>query len=328
MVIETGEEPCKGMVCYISYVTPRWIANAALGGYLSFAIRLYRFVRYVFRFAAYVQLISQPAYRLAQNPAEKATVMRFALRLTLFRTASVVSRLLQRIVAREDTSLTLQGIKYSVGINSHETTVFGEIYHDRGYERAEDFVPKAGWVVVDIGANVGIFAVQQALRGVRVYAFEPNPDCYRRLRWTVEANKLSDSITAYNLAIGATQGVGTMMVERGFTLGGMIQLLDVANSSDRITISITSLDDVVPTLNVARIDLMKIDTEGAEVAALRGAERTLEIVDRLIMEYHSHDLREQVKALLHERGFMLVRQDDHDPVVGRGILYARRSTTA
>lgn len=295
---------------------------------MSFATRLYRFVRYVFRFAAYVQLISQPAFRLAQNPAEKATVMRFAFRLTLFRAASVVSRLLQRVTTREDTSLTLQGIKYSVGINSHETTVFGEIYHDRGYEKVTDFVPKAGWAVVDVGANVGIFAVQQALRGARVYAFEPNPDCYRRLTWTVDANKLSDSITTYNLAIGAAQGIGAMVVERGFTLGGMIQPQEAANLTDQIAIPITSLDEVIPTLDVVRIDLLKVDTEGAEVAVLRGAQRTLGIVDRVIMEYHSHDLSRQVKALLHEQGFVLVRQDDHDPVVGRGILYARRSAPA
>lgn len=293
---------------------------------MSFATRLYRFVRYVFRFAAYVQLISQPAYRLAQNPAEKATVVRFALKLTLFRAASVASRFLQRVVTREDTPLTLQGIKYSVGVNSHETTVFGEIYLDRGYEKVADFVPTVGWAVVDVGANVGIFAVQQALRGAHVYAFEPNPDCYRRLTRTVEANGLNGSVNTYNLAIGAAQGIGTMLIERGFTLGGMIQPLEAANLTDQAAISITSLDDIVPTLDIARIDLLKVDTEGAEVAVFRGAERTLGIVDRVITEYHSHELSEQVKALLHKRGFVLVLQDEHDPVVGRGILYARLST--
>jgi FkbM family methyltransferase len=107
-------------------------------------------------------------------------------------------------------------------VNSHETALFEEIYKDRGYEMVGDFVPKAGWTVFDVGANVGIFAVQEALRGAHVYAFEPNPDCYRRLTWTVEANNLCTKISAFNVAVAATPGSGTMLIERGFTLGGTI----------------------------------------------------------------------------------------------------------
>src|SRR5438105_3433227 len=113
---------------------------------MSLAIRLWRFVQYLFRFAAYVRLMSQPAFRLAQNPAEKATVMCFSIKLVLFRGAAVIARLLQHAIAHEDIPLTLQGVKYCVGINSHETTVFGEIYQDHGYDRVADFVTKAGWI--------------------------------------------------------------------------------------------------------------------------------------------------------------------------------------
>ena len=72
--------------------------------------RLYRFALYVVRFAAYVRLMSQPAFRLAQSPAEKASVVRFAAKLVLFRGAAVIARLLQRAIAREDTPITVRGI--------------------------------------------------------------------------------------------------------------------------------------------------------------------------------------------------------------------------
>lgn len=293
---------------------------------MGFATRLYRFMRYVLRFMAYVQLISQPAFRLAQNPTEKATVVRFVFKLVLYRGAAVISRHFQQALAHEDTPLTLKGVKYCVGINSHETTVFGEIYQQRDYEKVIDFVPKAGWVVVDVGANIGIFAVQQALRGARVYAFEPNRDCYRRLTWSVNANELDNRISPLNLAIGAESGSGTLLVEHGFTLGGMIVPQEATSSQS--TIAITSLDEIVPTFDIMQIDLLKIDTEGAEVEVLRGAKRTIGIVERVIMEYHSHELSGQIKMLLRDQGFVIVRQDDHDLVAGRGVLYACKGTTA
>jgi hypothetical protein len=92
------------------------------------------------------------------------------------------------------------------------------------------------------------------------------------------------------------------------------------------TIKITSLDDIVPTLGITHVDLLKIDTESAEVEVLCGAKQTLGLVDRVILEYHSHDLGAQVKALLHDLGFIFVRQDDQDRVIGRGILYAAKAS--
>jgi FkbM family methyltransferase len=285
---------------------------------------LYRLVLYMLRFAAHVRLMSEPAFRLAQNNAEKVSVMRFATKLVLYRAAAVIARFLEHAIECEDTSLTLQGIKYCVGVNSHETALFGEIYRDHGYEKVADFVPKEGWTIVDIGANVGIFAVRQALCGAHVYAFEPNPACYRRLTWTIDANELGGKIKPFNLAVAATSGKGKLLIEKGFTLGGTIVPHEGTSTDSQPTVQICSLDDVVPTLSITRINLLKIDTEGAEVDVLRGAEQTLKMVDRIILEYHSRALGAQVTALLHNDGFVLVRQDEQDSVIGRGVLYARK----
>lgn len=80
----------------------------------------------------------------------------------------------------------------------------------------------------------------------------------------------------------------------------------------------------MPALAVARIDLVKIDAEGAELDALRGATRTLPLVERVVLEYHSHDLREQVRAFLGARGFAPVLEIGQGPGSELGIMYAVR----
>ena len=88
----------------------------------------------------------------------------------------------------------MRGAKYVVGVRTSEAYVFQEIYKYHQYERHPDFVPQRGWTVFDVGANIGVFTVQQAAKGANVYSFEPNPDAYRRLSRNVSANELADRV--------------------------------------------------------------------------------------------------------------------------------------
>jgi hypothetical protein len=84
------------------------------------------------------------------------------------------------------------------------------------YERLADFVTQAGWVVFDVGANAGVYAVQQAAAGAHVYAFEPNPNCYRRLVKSVRLNNLESRVTSRQLRSRArSQGPQNWSFQRG-----------------------------------------------------------------------------------------------------------------
>jgi hypothetical protein len=97
----------------------------------------------------------------------------------------------------------------------------------------------------------------------------------------------------------------------------------------RIAVPIAALDEVVSTLPGSSIDLLKIDAEGSEVV-LRWGERTLDHVQRIMVEYHSRDLLRQVREILARKGFaqeMIVDYYAEDAAAGQaevGILYARR----
>jgi FkbM family methyltransferase len=254
-------------------------------------------------------------YHLAETPREVLSVAAFLLQYIRY-------ALNPRRPMRGEATILLQGMKFTVGLRTGEAFHLQEIYLEKAYEKIADFVPKPGWIVFDLGANIGLFSLRQASRGARVYAFEPNADCYGRLVNSVADNRLNDRVTALNCALGAEVGRGMLVLDGKPTPCGKVLLDGATQSGAGSEVQITSLDHMVSVLRVTHIDLLKIDTEGAEVDVLRGVATTLRSVDRLVIEYHSQEYCEQVCSLLRERGFDVVRRDP-DPSLG--LLYAKRS---
>jgi FkbM family methyltransferase len=224
----------------------------------------------------------------------------------------------------ENIGFCLQGTKYFVDLSAGEMFSFEEIYHGHTYEKVAEFIPKDNWIIFDVGANVGVFTIQQARRGAHVYAFEPNPGCHRRLCKAIVENRLSDRVDVFEWAIGAALGQGTLRVSNGVSCMGIVVPGDAGSFGGAPTVHITALDNVVPMLGVGRIDLLKVDTEGAEVEVLSGAARSLEIVERVIMEYHSAQLLRQASDILGNHGFTPVLCVPQGPGMDRGMLYARK----
>jgi FkbM family methyltransferase len=226
----------------------------------------------------------------------------------------------------EDATIPLYGSRHVVDLLGSEVYLLDEVYREHLYDRLPSFVPKASDTVVDVGANVGIFAVRQARRGARVFAFEPNPDCYRRLAKSVIENGLTDTIDIFNYAIGLTTGEGVMHVPNNQTALGSVVPRATAASGQSRTVRITSLDLILSALGVDHVDLLKIDTEGAEVDVLRGAARTLQATERVIVEYHSPELQRQVATLFHSHGFRRVLDVDTPApyLPDAGVIYAEK----
>jgi FkbM family methyltransferase len=267
--------------------------------------------------------------RLASGPVEMARVLGLFLKVVLWRLRGSSN-------GQRDETLRLQGVTHVFGLGTGELLTPQEVYWVRGYDRLPDFVPQPGWIVFDVGANAGVYAVQQARRGAHVYAFEPNPDCYRRLQKSVRANNVEHHVMAINYALGATAGSADLLVPEGLTPMGSLrpEWMPRAGGS-RVRVEVQTVDRVVRTLGINRIDLLKVDVEGFELDVLQGAHESFPIVDRLIVEYHSMDLGRRVVELLAERGLstvldekMYCEDENMYKGVGRGLLFAERGTGA
>ena len=136
----------------------------------------------------------------------------------------------------------------------------------------------AGGVVLDVGANLGYYALYAARLGCRVMAWEPIPLFGAFLRASAAINGLSHRIDVRRAVASDQAGTShTMLVPRNgwdvSSVGGLNQA-GVSNPTWRAVRAIAErLDDVV--LGEPRVCALKLDTEGFEPAVIRGAHRLL-----------------------------------------------------
>jgi FkbM family methyltransferase len=140
-------------------------------------------------------------------------------------------------------------------------------------------VVKPGMTFVDVGANIGWFSANAAkLIGPegRLFSFEPRKDTFRALSRTIEDNGFSEQATLINAAVG--EEAGEVFIGWSPELGnpGGTWTLPYAELEHNFRESgaalqqtpVVVIDDVI---GDARVDVMKIDKEGAEPIAIRGA---------------------------------------------------------
>ncbi len=128
---------------------------------------------------------------------------------------------------------------------------------------------------IDVGANVGAmtFAMAQAARpGGRVYAFEPGPPFFARLKHNVSLNPaVAETIVCVNA--GLSDADGTLRwaeddSDLGRGNGGLVE-------RGGIEVPVVTLDGYAAAHVDGRVAFIKVDVEGWELHVLRGAQRVL-----------------------------------------------------
>ena len=137
---------------------------------------------------------------------------------------------------------------------------------------------KPGDVFFDIGANLGLFTLTAARRVGpvgHVYAFEPSEREVLHLRRNLELNQLSN-VTVITQAVSDECGTARFAIAAD---GGNNSLRKNVHPQQQIQawqdVEVITLDAFVAAHTVPRVDMMKIDVEGAEVNVLRGAAHLL-----------------------------------------------------
>lgn len=145
-------------------------------------------------------------------------------------------------------------------------------------------MPKGG-VMFDLGANFGYYSIKIAteLRGdCCVYAFEPNPVTMERFRKNLQLNS---SRGVHPQAEGLSDAPGRASVVDPPGHSGAAYLDQVIGPGPDISdsIHVTTLDLFCEQRNIDRIDLIKMDIEGAELRALRGGVETIRRLKPVIL---------------------------------------------
>ncbi len=171
-----------------------------------------------------------------------------------------------------------------------------------------------GKVVIDAGANIGMFALYVASLGAKkVYAFEPVTGTYEILKKNIELNNMQKIIIPVNMALGDKKGEGEISFSEGGDVGASIALNSKAKNKQKI--QITMIDDY---FKIEHIDFLKMDTEGYEENVLIGGKQTIKRCKPILSfsAYHKPTdktrLPEVVRSIRSDYNIKLNHYDEED----------------
>lgn len=169
-------------------------------------------------------------------------------------------------------------------------TVF-EIFERRCYTGDGFYRPQPTDVVMDIGANIGVFAIYLSARapGIRVECFEPWQPTYRRLLENISDNHLERTVQAHPIALGGSCGTITLLEGRTSAGSSMYEASpNIASTHTSQQVACLNLQAAIAHSGLQVIDLLKIDAEGAEITILESAPQAcLRSIKKIVFECHS-----------------------------------------
>lgn len=167
-----------------------------------------------------------------------------------------------------------------------------------------------GDAFVDGGANVGVFSLLAASRpDVEVWAYEPSSEAFARLQENIDRNRLERRVHPRPVALSAD--ANAVVLTTGLDTTNHVVTIDVDRQDPALVeVDAVTLDDDLPAID--RVALMKVDVEGYEIEALRGATKVLETARPALIVEANH--RVALSDLLEPLGY---RAYDYLPDAGR-----------
>lgn len=185
----------------------------------------------------------------------------------------------------------------------------------------------SGMIVYDVGAFQGLLTLFFASRTKAVVSFEPNTQNHKRLMENLKLNGIKN-VEVRKVGVGSRHEtrkmVGNPLMAGGASVDERTveELLRFGVGTVVEEISIVALDEEIPEAHLAAPDFIKIDIEGWEIEALRGARHTLELYKpKLFLEMHGETIREkrrkvaEIVAFLWEINYRRIRHIETDTLI-------------
>ena len=157
---------------------------------------------------------------------------------------------------------------------SKELKIFGN--HEPLGVRLLASALREGMTCIDIGANIGFYAVLEGKivgRGGKVIAIEPSPVSYGYLMRNLSMNKVS--FEAYNIAISDVDSEVLFKVDRRYSNWSRVTSSSELSDGDVIPVQAMTLDTLLSRLRLDRVNLVRMDVEGHEARIARGWNETI-----------------------------------------------------
>ena len=206
---------------------------------------------------------------------------------------------------------------------STELLVFGK--HEPLVTRLVKSVLKEGMVCLDVGSNIGYYAVLEGgIVGARgtVIAIEPSSNNYQYLVRNIALNHLRNTFPK-RFAVSDVDSFVSLETGSRSNLSRVVDAQFVTQKTEEVPSK--KIDSFVAEAGIERIDFLRMDIEGHECNAILGARDSLakwkpaivvEVHRKLMGESRTIQMLEILRDLGYEARFLVPRQRDH-PYLGR-----------
>lgn len=188
------------------------------------------------------------------------------------------------------------GMSIWVPWNDH----IGQIIYADGYYEPDlvaviERILKPGMVFFDVGAHIGqytLVASQVVGQTGQLHSFEPDPETYGFLEASVALNNL-DNVHLNRAALSSQAGVGQLYLASVSRLGDNSLAPPKGYSGVSCEVRCLTLDEYITAKRLSRVDVMKVDIEGAELAMLQGGRQLFSLSTRPVVIMEFEEARQQ-----------------------------------
>lgn len=171
---------------------------------------------------------------------------------------------------------------------------------DEGPYELDEVKVEMGDIVLDCGANIGMFSAYSVFRGGQVYAFEPVPNVQKYLVRNCK-NYIKD-ITIAPYAVSDRKGLVKFNLQEEVLTSGTLGEIQQNSDDFSLDVEMMTIDAYVEKQGIEKVDFIKADIEGAERYMLAGAEQTIKKYSPklAICTYHLEDDPEVLEEFIHK----------------------------
>ena len=203
-----------------------------------------------------------------------------------------------------------------------------EFFRTANYGNEETFLGAFNYliaekdIIYDIGASIGIVSIYSAPYVKRVLAFEPDNEIFSKLERNIALNGYENIVHPYNFGISDSED--EVSLNSDGVDGYSPSLSNLNRHSKSKEIKVKSIDYLIEEMDFPLPTVLKIDIEGAEILALRGANNLLSSSDKprlLFIEVHPTFLEdygsssEEIKELVLNYNYKIITFSKRDDQV-------------
>ena len=174
---------------------------------------------------------------------------------------------------------------------------YKECFFDEGYVKG--FLKQPGLsgtpVIIDIGANVGYFSLFMFAknRGAHIYAYEPIPKNFALLNTYQQENKAL-SFQIFNIAVSGNEGSISLTYDSQDSFTTSASIFSRHENTDQIDVDCVTLESIMQSNHLDRVDLLKLDCEGAEYDILYNTSGAVfDQIEHITLEAHSGERKNE-----------------------------------